>query len=66
MIELLQTIGTEIISAVIGVLGGVAIGYKIAPKNKAKQIQNAGDNSTQNQIGNITVISDNKGGENER
>lgn len=70
MIELLKTIGTEIISAIIGLiiggLGGGAIGYKIASKNKANQIQKAGDKSTQSQIGNITVISDNKGDKNER
>ncbi len=70
MIEILKTIGTEIISAIIGLiiggLGGGAIGYKIASKNKAKQTQNAGDNSTQSQMGNITVISNNKGGKNER
>lgn len=54
-------IGTEIISAIIGLIvggiGGGFIGYRIAIKNKAKQKQKAGDNSTQIQIGNVTNAS---------
>ena len=42
-------------------LGGVA-GYKIGIKNSVKQSQRAGDNSTQSQVGSITINSskDNK------
>ncbi len=58
-IELINTIGTEIISAIIGLilggLGGGAIGYRIANKSKAKQIQKARDSSNQSQIGNVTI-----------
>jgi hypothetical protein len=57
--ELCSTIGTELISAIIGVLvGGTAgsiIGYKMAVKNKVKQKQNAGDDSNQNQVGSINI-----------
>lgn len=49
-------IGTEVISAIIGLIIGGASGYKIGVKvtnNKknTKQRQRAGDNSTQIQIG---------------
>ena len=54
-------IGTQIVGIIIGLLiggvGGCAIGYKIG---NIKQTQKAGDNSTQSQVGNITVI--NNGG----
>lgn len=57
--ELCFTIGTELISAIIGLLvGGTTgsiIGYKMAVKNKVKQKQNAGDDSNQNQVGSINI-----------
>lgn len=46
-------IGTEIISALIGlVIGGVG-GYKIGMRNKIKQIQKAGNNSNLSQTGSV-------------
>ena len=46
-------IGTEIISALIGlVIGGVG-GYKIGVRNKIKQVQKAGDNSNLSQTGSV-------------
>lgn len=46
-------IGTEIISALVGlVIGGVS-GYKIGVRNKIKQIQKAGDNSKLSQTGSV-------------
>lgn len=55
---ILDGIGTELISVAIGLLfgslGGGAIGYKLGTKNKVKQKQTAGDNSTQKQIGSVT------------
>ena len=57
--ELFSTIGTELISAVIGLLvggaGGGAIGYRMAIKNKTKQKQIAGDNANQMQVGSINI-----------
>jgi len=47
-------IGTEIISALIGMLVGGGAGYGIGvvvTKNKIKQKQKAGDNANQVQIG---------------
>lgn len=42
-------IGTEIISLIIGMLGGGAVGYKIGIKRTAKQKQMAGNDSKQKQ-----------------
>ena len=60
-IELINAIGTEIISAITGLilggLGGGAIGYRIANKSKANQTQKARDNANQSQIGNVTINS---------
>ena len=57
--ELFSTIGTELISAVIGLLvgsvGGGAIGYRMAIKNKTKQKQVAGDNANQTQVGSVNI-----------
>ena len=46
-------IGTMLISLVIGLLGGGAIGYKIGVKNKVSQHQKGRDHVNQIQIGNI-------------
>lgn len=58
-IELINTIGAEIVSAMIGLIlggfSGTAIGYRIANKSKVKQIQKAGDSANQSQIGNVTI-----------
>ena len=57
--EVFSTIGTELISAVIGLLvggvGGGAIGYRTAIKNKTKQKQVAGDNANQIQVGSVNI-----------
>lgn len=57
---LLDTVGSEIISAAIGLviggLGGGAIGYRISNKNKIRQKQTAKDNAIQSQVGNVTVV----------
>ena len=57
--ELFSAIGTELISAIIGLLvggvGGGAIGYRMAIKNKARQKQIAGDKGNQIQIGGINI-----------
>lgn len=46
-------IGTEIISALIGLLiGGIGV-YKIGVRNKIKQVQKAGDNSNLSQTGSV-------------
>lgn len=46
-------IGTEIISALIGlVIGGIG-GYKIGVRNKIKQVQKAGNNSNLSQTGSV-------------
>ena len=45
-------IGTAIVTLILGLLTGGAVGYKIGiNKNIAKQKQKAGDNSSQIQIG---------------
>lgn len=46
-------IGTEIISLLIGLLGGGVIGYKVGIKNKISQRQKGGDHASQTQIGSI-------------
>ena len=46
-------IGTEMISLIIGLLGGGIIGYRIGIKSKISQCQKGKDNVTQTQIGNI-------------
>ena len=46
-------LGTYLISVVISLLAGGVIGYKIGIKNNHKQIQKAGKNSHQTQIGNV-------------
>ena len=46
-------IGTEIISALIGLLIGGIGGYKIGVRNKIKQVQKAGDNSNLSQTGSV-------------
>ena len=47
-------IGTEIISAIIGLVIGGLGGYKIGIRNRNKQIQKSGNNSNLFQIGSIT------------
>lgn len=42
-------IGTELISLIIGLVGGGAAGYYVAIKRKGKQVQKAGRNSRQHQ-----------------
>ncbi len=42
-------IGTELISLIIGAIGGGAVGYKVGIKRTAVQKQVAGDNSEQSQ-----------------
>lgn len=47
-----EGIGTAIITLILGLLTGGAIGYRIGiNKNKVTQNQKAGDNSSQTQIG---------------
>jgi len=46
-------IGTEIISALIGLLIGGIGGYKIGVRNKINQVQKAGDNSNLSQTGSV-------------
>lgn len=46
-------IGTEIISAIIGVIIGGVGGYKIGVRNRIKQVQKAGNNSNLSQTGSI-------------
>ena len=46
-------IGTEIISALIGLLIGGIGGYKIGVRNKIKQVQKAGDNFNLSQTGSV-------------
>ncbi|MBQ9940577.1 MAG: hypothetical protein IJO74_03455 [Clostridia bacterium] len=50
-----EGIGTELLSLAIGAVVGGLTGYKIGVKNKAKQNQKAGKNSTQSQIGSVTI-----------
>ena len=47
-------IGTEIISAIIGLFIGGLGGYKIGVRNRNKQIQQSGNNSNLFQLGSIT------------
>lgn len=46
-------IGTEIISAIIGVIIGGVGGYRIGVRNRIKQVQKAGNNSNLSQTGSI-------------
>ena len=46
-------IGTAIITFVLGLFLGGAVCYKIAIRKAVKQMQKAGDNSSQTQIGEI-------------
>lgn len=48
-----EGIGTELLSVIVGLFFGGAIGYKIGNHNKVKQTQKAGNNSNQTQIGSI-------------
>ena len=50
---------SEIISLVIGLAIGGVVGYNVGIKQKSSQIQKAGDNSNQVQIGNINSGSNN-------
>ncbi len=50
-----EGIGTELLSLAIGAVVGGLTGYKIGVKNKVKQNQKAGKNSTQSQIGSVTI-----------
>ena len=45
--------GTEILSLIDGFITGGTVGYNIGIRNKVKQNQKAGNNSTQTQIGSI-------------
>lgn len=45
-------IGTAIITLIVGLISGGAVGYKIGINTKVKQTQKAGDNSSQMQVGN--------------
>lgn len=53
MVWIFDGIGTEIISLLLGLLGGGAIGYRIGVRNKVSQRQKGGNNAKQVQIGNI-------------
>jgi hypothetical protein len=46
-------IGTQIVSLVIGLIGGGAIGYRVGINANISQHQKAGDKVSQIQIGNI-------------
>ena len=47
-------IGTQVLSAVVSFIVGVFTGYKVGVrKSSLRQIQKAGDNSTQSQVGKI-------------
>lgn len=46
-------IGTEIISAIIGVIIGGVSGYRVGVRNRIKQVQKAGNNSNLSQTGSI-------------
>ena len=45
--------GTEILSLIVGLITGGTVGYNIGIRNKIKQKQKAGNNSTQTQIRSI-------------
>ena len=51
--KVLVGLGTEIISLIVGLISGGAIGYKIGIHNRIKQSQKAGNNSRQTQISSI-------------
>ena len=44
-------LGTAIITLIIGLITGGAVGYRVGIKNTINQKQSAGDNSTQTQVG---------------
>ena len=46
-------IGTSLLSAIIGFIFGGVTGYKIGIRSNIRQKPKAGDNSNQNQIGQI-------------
>ena len=46
-------IGTDIISAIIGVIIGGVSGYRVGVRNRIKQVQKAGNNSNLSQTGSI-------------
>lgn len=48
---LFEGLGTALIGAVLGVIGGGAIGYRIGIKKSMNQKQRAGDNASQIQVG---------------
>ena len=48
-------LGTEIISLIVGLISGGAIGYKIGIHNRIKQSQKAGNNSRQTQISSTLI-----------
>lgn len=48
-----EGIGTELLSLFGGLFLGGVIGYKIGIHNKVKQVQKAGNNSNQTQIGSM-------------
>ncbi len=50
---LFEGLGTEIVSVVIGLIAGGIGGYRVGIKKNIKQIQKAGDNTNQLQIGEI-------------
>ena len=45
-------IGTSLITLILGLLGGGAVGYRIGINKKIRQSQKAGNNSSQIQVGN--------------
>ena len=45
-------LGTSLVSLIIGLLGGSAVGYRIGIKKSVRQNQKAGNNSSQIQVGN--------------
>ena len=53
-------IGTQIITFLVGAITGGFCGYKFGIHNKTKQSQNAGNNSSQTQIGSINNYGANK------
>lgn len=63
---ILDGIGTELISLIIGAVVGGTAGYKIGSKNKIKQKQKAGDNSKQIQIGSVINNGDQQAKSNRR
>lgn len=48
-----EGIGTELLSLALGMLVGSGAGYKLGIKKSTKQMQKAGNSSTQTQIGEI-------------